>query len=279
MPNRPLIVSVLAILDLVAAVLYGLFAWGLWREVDNAPSFLFMALALAVAAVLHVVAGQGLWRLRPYGRVMQLVFAWIGMLGIPCGPLLSIVVIVALRRPTVRAAFSASGAHARMSPGPGTVWATIVGLLWFAWMFQVAMLCAGAVESAHAFQRAKMKRTSSEIRTLATAVMSYQVDHHHYPQVETVDELLAVLVPDYVHEPVGHDAWGHELRYQWWTNGAGDAGSDSYAIASPGRDGIWAETDLKDYAEGQTDSFDQDMVSRDGLFVRHPNLEARPETR
>jgi len=48
----------------------------------------------------------GLWKLKPYGRTIQLVFAWIGLIGIPIGTIISILILVYLFKPGIKALFS-----------------------------------------------------------------------------------------------------------------------------------------------------------------------------
>jgi len=67
--------------------------------------WIFVALYLGVGA-LYLATGIGLWRLRAWGRYITLVFAFIGLLGIPIGTAISILLLVYLFRPGTKILFS-----------------------------------------------------------------------------------------------------------------------------------------------------------------------------
>ncbi len=58
-----------------------------------------------MAALLSYCA-YGLWTLKPQGRTIQLVFAWIGLAAFPAGTMISIPVLYYLSRPSIRILFS-----------------------------------------------------------------------------------------------------------------------------------------------------------------------------
>src|SRR5262245_55422223 len=92
--KRPGTVGRLAILQVIPAVLWlfgGLvcIVVGLVTP-DNGPvvvthGMVFVALGIALIALgsLSLACAIGLWRLRGYGRTIQLVYSWIGLLGFP----------------------------------------------------------------------------------------------------------------------------------------------------------------------------------------------------
>ena len=78
-------------------------------------TFEWDALSASLAAVYVLVAaanaacGLGLWRLRPYGRVLQIVFAVLGLgfaLQVPLSAIIPILIVIYLTRPGVKALFS-----------------------------------------------------------------------------------------------------------------------------------------------------------------------------
>ena len=56
--------------------------------------------------VLELACGLGLWKLKPYGRTIQLVFSWIGLIGFPIGTIVSILILLYLKKPGVQILFS-----------------------------------------------------------------------------------------------------------------------------------------------------------------------------
>jgi type IV pilus assembly protein PilA len=111
--RRPAAVTVLAILQLVGgalafisvAVLLGLD--GLRSDDGGVRGFLMVVCAItAGAGVLQVMCGLGLLKLKPYGRTLMLVFAWIGVLGFPIGTIISILILFYLHRPGIKLLFS-----------------------------------------------------------------------------------------------------------------------------------------------------------------------------
>lgn len=67
----------------------------------------FLSLGLGA---LQLACGIGLWRLKSYGRTLQLVFAWIGLIGFPIGTVISIVLLVYLFKPGTKVLFSGKSA-------------------------------------------------------------------------------------------------------------------------------------------------------------------------
>jgi type II secretory pathway pseudopilin PulG len=111
--ERPAPVTVLAVLQfiggaaclLLAAVLAVVVFGGRAQADEIAFGSGFLVGLLGMAA-FQIVCGIGLWRLRSYGRIMQLISAGIGLLGIPVGTLISIVILVYLLKPGIKLLFS-----------------------------------------------------------------------------------------------------------------------------------------------------------------------------
>jgi hypothetical protein len=102
--------------------------------------------------------------------------------------------------------------------------------------------------------------TMSDLRSLATAVEAYAVDHKSYPSVTTLGELLSLIQPIYIRKAPAVDAWGHAYVY------IPSADGKSYRLVSPGSDGA---TDPKSWeTPGPLESFDQDAVVDSGSFTR-----------
>lgn len=124
----------------------------------------------------------------------------------------------------------------------------------------------------NAIQRAKQKRTMADMRSVATAVESYQVEWSHYPAAAfvmpsgltlptgTIGSIATKVSPTYIRIVPLRDGWDSWLEY-----GSGNNGSD-YVIRSTGRDGI-AETSP---TFSQTTDFNSDIIMVDGEFVQLP---------
>ena len=120
-----------------------------------------------------------------------------------------------------------------------------------------------------AVDRARQKRTVSDMRTIAAAwearaseMQSYVVAGYAFPETEvTYEQLSDALRPTYTRAVSRLDGWGRP--YQFAT---GDGPKD-YAIRSAGRDGIFQE---EEYTPGETDDPDCDVVYANGGFITYP---------
>lgn len=122
-----------------------------------------------------------------------------------------------------------------------------------------------------AMERSKQKRTMADVRTVATAVEAYAVDHKQYPNAIDVSSLSGSLVPTYIRSIPAVDGWGHALHYDAWASQAGGA-TDSYAIGSGGKDGAFTHQHLREYLASPhaTRNFNDDIVYSNGSFVLYP---------
>jgi len=121
-----------------------------------------------------------------------------------------------------------------------------------------------------AMQHSKQKRTMADIRTVATAVEAYETDHKQYPNAIDVSGLNAELVPTYIRVVPAADGWGHALHYDAWASQG--SVTDSYAIGSGAKDGVFLHQSLRDYlaSPGSTVNFNDDIVFSNGSFVVYP---------
>jgi hypothetical protein len=100
----------------------------------------------------------------------------------------------------------------------------------------------------------------SDLRSLATALEAYAVDHKIYPAATTLSELLPMIQPIYIRKAPAVDAWGHAYVYVPSPDGK------SYRLVSPGCDGT---TDPASWGSpGPLASFDQDAVVDSGTLSR-----------
>lgn len=121
----------------------------------------------------------------------------------------------------------------------------------------------------NAVQRGKQKRTMADMRSLASAIEAYAVDHNAYPSASCASGLYLVLgkplnqnsfsdlTPTYIAEPPWRDGWGHPFVYGHDT--------DNYNIVSLGRD-----RKPNTLTCGTTTDFNDDIIYSNGTFVQWP---------
>jgi hypothetical protein len=109
---RPGVVTFLAVLQFLGGAVNALggvllVALAAWADDRSMQSVLGLVGAgvLAIAAV-QFVCGTGLWKLKPYGRTIQIVLASIGLVGFPIGTVIGVLMLVYLMKPGVKLLFS-----------------------------------------------------------------------------------------------------------------------------------------------------------------------------
>ena len=80
-----------------------------------------------------------------------------------------------------------------------------------------------------ALDRGKITGTKGTMEAIAQGLRTYSVDHSGYPEADSIDALMAELVPAYMRVAVTLDAWGGPISYR----GEGD----SFTLVSSGQDG------------------------------------------
>lgn len=119
-----------------------------------------------------------------------------------------------------------------------------------------------------ALQKAKEKKTMTDIRTIASAwearateTNSFTAAGMTFPETTlTWEQMNAALSPTYSRNIPRFDGWGREFDF-------GVGGPKDYAIRSPGRDGKFDS----DYTAGATNNPDCDIVYANGSFVVYPD--------
>jgi len=92
--RRPSLVTVFSILRFIAAAITLLFS-GLVFYLAGTEADIYSILLIGFSSlylmlgVMSLVAGIGLWRLKTYGRTLQVVLAWIDVLAVPIGTIVS----------------------------------------------------------------------------------------------------------------------------------------------------------------------------------------------
>ena len=114
----------------------------------------------------------------------------------------------------------------------------------------------------NAIQRGKQKRTMSDLRSIGTAVESYQVDNGYIPSATTGSVTSTVntpLTPTFIKVLPSVDAWKANIVYMHATATAAE-----YSIVSYGKDGA-AEGTLPPL--GGTTNFNRDLYFSNGQFA------------
>ena len=110
--RRPGIITVLGVLQIIGAVVWLLAAIGMMAvgigssQSQSEPGTVLAVLLLGALGVVQLLCGIGLLKLKPHGRTLQLLFAWIGLIGIPIGTIISILILVYMYKPGIKALFS-----------------------------------------------------------------------------------------------------------------------------------------------------------------------------
>ena len=111
--SRPGIVTLLAVLQLIGATASLLAALVMMAATvvggsqnQSQPGIMLLALVFGALGAAQLVCGLGLLKLKAYGRTLQLVFAWVGLLGFPIGTLISVLILVYLNKPGIKVLFS-----------------------------------------------------------------------------------------------------------------------------------------------------------------------------
>jgi general secretion pathway protein G len=265
---RPGLITVLAVLNFIAAV--GLGVTGLviaFAGIRRDPFLIAVAVLFIGVAVAHVVCGSGLLRLKPHGRILQLIFAFIGLLGFPLGTLVSILILVYFFSDGVKILFSgktpdqltdSEAVILAQQPSMGIVLALIaaVGVIGIVVMGIVSAIAIPNL--LNAIDRGKQKRTVADLRSIGTAIEEYSIDNDFYPSAASLEELERHLAPSYIRALPGRDGWNNLIVVQ--------SSPGEYVLLSAGKDGTF------DAAEpvGPTGTFTSDIVFSNGQFVQWP---------
>ncbi len=135
----------------------------------------------------------------------------------------------------------------------------------------IGILAAIAIPNLlNALQRGKQKRTMADMRNVAIAIESYNIDNSRYPAAgcpsfPTANQALSsasftLLKPTYIAAPPFLDGWSKPYHY------GRDAAAQSYTIESFGRNG-----NSEAIACGTTTNFNADIVYSNGTFLQYPD--------
>ena len=110
-----------------------------------------------------------------------------------------------------------------------------------------------------AYDRAKQGATVADMRSIATAIEAYAVDHSAPPPVTGNFRDLAESLAIYQQSGVPYsDHWGHLYVY--------DANGQTYSVTSLGKDGLAGQ-----YLTAETRyEFQRDIIVTNGIFIAGP---------
>jgi type IV pilus assembly protein PilA len=110
--RRPGVITLLAALQLIGATFALLMALGAIASSTTSaiPSergaMLFLGALLGLVGAAQVSCGVGLLKLKPYGRTLLTAFASVGLLAIPLGTVVGILILVYMSKPGIKLLFS-----------------------------------------------------------------------------------------------------------------------------------------------------------------------------
>ncbi len=136
----------------------------------------------------------------------------------------------------------------------------------------IGILAAIAIPNLlNALQRGKQKRTMADMRNMAIAIESYNVDNNQYPtaacpsfptaNLSLTSGSFTLLKPTYIAQPPFQDGWQKPLLY-----GVAASTGQAYTIESSGRDGL-----TQAVVCGTTTDFNADIVYSNGTFIQYPD--------
>jgi len=259
--ERPTVITILAILHFLSGAAMLLFTVAAFASRnDPEPVGAVFGVIFLVWGLLNLATGVGLWTMREYGRILQIIFACIGLLAIPVGTIIAIFILIYMLKPGVKVLFSGKQSVEELTPeeaealrglagggaGSGVLIAVILVFVFIAFMGIVAAIAIPNLLTA--MQRAKQKRTMADMRAISTQVEMYKESNNKLP-----DSIASFKYTK--------DGWGKELRYK--TDG------EHYWVVSAAKDGVF-ETDPENYPQKTTTNFDADIVLRDNEWVQAP---------
>ena len=222
--TRPTVVSVLAVLKILAgagwSVMAGLCAISSSLPQRASPVFAAGAVVLFGLSVVCFACAYGLWTLKPFGRVLQIVLCVGIVIGFPVGsvdqrphPRLHVhpgIEILFSGRAPKRSARKSSRISVRLrDPARG-------GARGHGGRVAVLMIPMAGIIAAiaipnflNAVDRGKQKRTMADARSIAVAMEAYAGEHDGYPVADSTEALGAQLRAEYLPRMPMVDGWTH----------------------------------------------------------------------
>ena len=117
----------------------------------------------------------------------------------------------------------------------------------------------------NAINRGRQKRTMADIRSIATAVESYQVDWNFYPKnIGALSGLNGLVTPTYIKQIPQRDGWNQNMGFSSETEGT------AYTLWSMAKAGGDAGSVTIIHNGGATTDFSDDIIFVDGRYYQWP---------
>ena len=220
-----------------------------------------------------VLAAYGMWALRPWGRVLEILSAIPWLLAFPIGTLASVLTFIFLSKKETKLLYSGRRPGdltederrvleeaAADRPGAGCWVVAALGAV--GGLFFAGIVAAIAIPNLiNAIDRGKQKRTMADLRSIGTAIEEYAIDHNEYPSAPDMAALRGHLEREYLLTWPAVDGWEHPFE--------GYSDPDHYVLCSPGKDGgdcTWENDD----EGGPTTSFNSSIFFGNGEFMQYP---------
>jgi type II secretory pathway pseudopilin PulG len=206
--TRPGIVTLLGVLNIGGGVVaFGVAAMMVATLVSSSPEMEVQGVAAVFLVVygliglLQLATGIGLLRLDPWARTLQIGLAVVGLLGIPCGTIISILILVYMLKPEVKILFSGISPQRlppdqvarvqQLSQGSGVVVVLIGVIVVIMVVAFVGIIAAIAIPS---FLRARVSANESAaiatLRVVVSAEEAYSIANNGFP-----DQLGCLATP------------------------------------------------------------------------------------
>jgi hypothetical protein len=247
--KRPGIVTLLAVLQLIGGAVWllasmaGLVALFAGSAANRDPFSLGVLGALLLLGVIQVTCGIGLWKLKPYGRMIQIILSCIGLLGFPVGTIISILILIYLGKPGAKLLFSdrpvesmtpdeqALVAAATSGSGATTVIVAVVAIL-----VVIAFIGIVAAIAVPGLLRARMAGNEASaigrLRAFTSAEASYAMGNRMLFDRQECLLRPSECVPGYSGPPFLQEPLGEKSGYRF-TFSPGLAPADLPVGASP----------------------------------------------
>ncbi len=260
--ERPGLVTTLAVLHFLGAAFMLLAAFGTFASLNDKDAIgAPFGVLFLVMGILSVFTGIGLWRLKGWGRILQIVLASIGLLALPLGTIISALRLVYFTRPGVEVLFSGKSLNV-LSPeevtgmqgtsGSSGATVAVVAVVALVAVAILGIFSAIAIPNLlTAMQRSKQKRTIADMRAIALKIEEYKASQKKLPVEITAVSPTAKL-----------DGWGTPLLYT--TDGT------NYWLVSAGKDAKFETEKPQEYVAGTTTNFNADIVLQNGELLQAP---------
>jgi len=269
--RRPGVITFLAVLHFLgglvtaaAAIYVANFGRG-----HATPIASWIAIGVAVGAMFNAAMAYGLISLRSWGRTLQIVICFIGLLAFHLGTIVSVMLLMYFFKPGVRALFSGRPPEQftqeemmslQQVQSSGRAIIVVIVIVLVLNVASIGILAAIALPNyLRARDRAYQVKVLADLTSISTGIRTYQAEHDGKTPPGTT---LADVAPNLPSAPSMTDPWGNPYRYE--------SDGQHFWLGSAGKDGKWEKDSLHAYSRGKAETADADIVVQDGEFVQEP---------